>query len=149
MGVTGDYATAERMGLQVPTAFAAGSSIAPSDIFHDTSGPGELSGNAFGGSPAWEFPDDGTAFAYLGFQFFLAGEPHYGYVYLTTTAPPPSSRVYGLALKDWAYESDPNTPILAGATSSVPEPASAALIAGGAAALALFRKRKKILENAA
>ncbi|MEO1496786.1 MAG: PEP-CTERM sorting domain-containing protein [Planctomycetota bacterium] len=42
---------------------------------------------------------------------------------------------------EWAYEDAPNTPILAGATSVIPEPAGLALLATGAAGVACLRRR--------
>jgi hypothetical protein len=43
----------------------------------------------------------------------------------------------------YAYQSLPNTDILAGQTSSTPEPSSFALFALGAAGLLAFRRRKQ------
>jgi hypothetical protein len=46
-----------------------------------------------------------TGYRYLGFRFMISGETHYGW-----------ARISGgvRRLRDWAYESEPDTPILAG-----------------------------------
>ena len=67
---------------------------------------------------------------YLPVSFSLADGPHYGWARFVT-----DNGLFGF--QDWAYESDPNTPIAAGA---VPEPSTLALLAAGAVTL-LFRRK--------
>jgi hypothetical protein len=73
---------------------------------------------------------------YAGVVFDIpGGSPHFGYLDLAMAADRSSLTLYG-----GAYQSQANTPIRAGA---VPEPASLALLAGGAAGLAAWRRRCK------
>lgn len=87
-----------------------------------------------------------TAPVYLGFKFEQEGDTLYGWA-LFNMVDEYTGRLYG-----FAYD-DTGAAIAAGATSAVPEPASAATIAGllgGAAALAARRKRKaSVMANAA
>ncbi len=69
----------------------------------------------------------------FGVEFDIAGQTHYGWV--RATGAPSAVR---MEFSDWAYESEPGVPILAGA---VPEPSGAALLALGAAAVASRRRR--------
>ena len=72
--------------------------------------------------------------AYAGIQLEIEGQLHYGWMHIQNI---------GLnigEITDWAYENNPNTPILAG---SIPEPSSMALFAVGAGAMSLWIKRKK------
>ncbi len=77
----------------------------------------------------------GQPSAYVGFDLVANGNNYYGWMQLSN----PLALVNG-QVEDWAYESDANTPIQAGA---VPEPSTLALLAVGGAAL-LLRKNHKI-----
>jgi len=69
---------------------------------------------------------------FIGAEFESTLGTHYGY--LDVEAGPGFA---GITLYGWAYETQPNTPII---TGSVPEPSRAVLLIAGAAAL-LFRRR--------
>lgn len=79
----------------------------------------------------------GLESAYAGLQFQQGGETYYGWVRVGA----PVVGINGGWIYDYAYETRPNMPILAGA--GVPEPSTLWLLAAGAAAL-LFRKRTSI-----
>lgn len=118
------------------TGFAFGESIGPSALLptgYAQSFLGEFpykqSGYFYSGAPFTGF---------LGVRFTLSGNTHYGWVDVETD--PGGQTAATITIKALAYEDTPNTPILAGVT--VPEPSSLALLAAGAGALAMNRKRK-------
>ena len=71
---------------------------------------------------------------YAGVEFRIGGVTHYGWVRLQTFTDAP----YGNVL-DWAYETQPGVPILAGA---IPEPSTWALLLGGGVLLVWFRRKR-------
>jgi len=74
----------------------------------------------------------GLPSAYIGFDLNTGGTNYYGWMQIAN----PASVVAGQVV-DWAYESSPNTSILAGA---VPEPSTWALLTAGAALMLCRRK---------
>jgi hypothetical protein len=70
--------------------------------------------------------------AYIGFDLNTGGTNYYGWMQIANPAPVVAGQVI-----DWAYESDANTPIEAGA---VPEPSTWALLAAGTALMIHSRK---------
>lgn len=50
---------------------------------------------------------------YLGFKFDIGGELHYGWIRVNCTVGPVT-----LTVRDWAYDDEANTPIIAGATAT-------------------------------
>jgi hypothetical protein len=87
----------------------------------------------------WDFSSSLDNFlgtrGYAGVVFDIpGGSPHFGYLDISVAADRSSATLYG-----GAYESQANTPI----TTPVPEPSSLALLAGGAASLAVWRRRRE------
>lgn len=68
----------------------------------------------------------------FGFRFTSAGATHYGWAYLFASAGLSPYPVGTSGVGQWAYQSEPNTPISVG---TVPEPASAAGLLAAAPAL--------------
>lgn len=75
---------------------------------------------------------------FLGLQITLGGQLHYGWAQAALNAD--SSAPNTFTLFDYAYESDANTPIQAGA-KPVPEPSTIALLAAGATGVVALRRR--------
>jgi len=97
-------------------------------FFRDDVPPSEIPGGDFYGQTA-----------FMGIHFQIGSDWHYGWARIQggrfgdalTLVPP------GWIL-DWAYETRPNTPILAGA---VPEPSTWALLVGGGVLMVWFRRK--------
>lgn len=70
------------------------------------------------------------ASGYIGFDLVENGNNYYGWMFVTNPVVSDAG-IYGI-VTEWAYESDPNTPITVGA---IPEPSTWALLAAGAATL--------------
>ena len=74
--------------------------------------------------------------SYMGVEFDIGGNTHYGWIDLFASSDSPYAEIYG-----WGYETDPGVGILAGA-GMIPEPATSALLVAGGLLLVLRRKRK-------
>ena len=74
--------------------------------------------------------------AYVGIELSLSGGTSYGWVHFIDN---PTTSPVSLTLVDWAYQSNPNVGIQAGA---VPEPSALALGGLGVAAMMALRKRR-------
>ena len=77
--------------------------------------------------------------SYMGVEFNIAGNTHYGWIDLFASSDSPYAEIYG-----WGYETDPGVGIPAGA-GMIPEPATSALLAVGSLLLAL--RRRKIMSH--
>lgn len=75
--------------------------------------------------------------AYMGIELFIEDNIHYGWINLMIGNDGPYGEIYS-----WAYESTPNTPIMAGA---IPEPSTLLLLlTGGIGLLSLKRSSRYI-----
>lgn len=83
---------------------------------------------------------------YLGLQFVISGQLHYGWARVAVTVDR-SPRNYKIAaiLTGYAYETVPDKPIITGATEELnvntPEPASLGHLAQGASAISAWRRK--------
>ncbi len=75
----------------------------------------------------------GQPSAYVGFDLIDNGNSYYGWIQLSNPLPLVNGRVV-----DWAYQSSPNIPIMAGA---VPEPSPLALLVLAGVAVGLVRRK--------
>lgn len=73
---------------------------------------------------------------YFGVQFDIDGATHYGWVYLDNTF----AGLGGGDIIEWAYESTPDTGIIAGV---IPEPSTIFLLLAGVATLTLHTRRNR------
>ena len=85
---------------------------------------------------------------YLGLQFVIKGQVHYGWARLTVTFSPqkPAAGVLPI-LTGYAYETEPNKPILTGKTKGPDvitlDPATLGYLAGGASQIPAWRGERK------
>ncbi len=73
--------------------------------------------------------------AFMGVQFYVDDAVHYGWINLWIHEDGPIGRIYG-----WAYESNPDTPIIAGA---IPEPNTLLLLLAGGIGLLFLKSRSR------
>jgi hypothetical protein len=78
----------------------------------------------------------GNTDAYAGIRLDVAGSLYYGWIHIQNL-----TANWG-QISDWAFQTSPNTPILAGA---VPEPSPTALLAVGVLSLLLLRRLRRRL----
>ena len=122
---------------------SSGNAIGPGGPFTTSS-----VGTMVFGSPPFPGPQWGpNQTGFIGIQFVNDDATvHFGWVRATIGAQPPANGFYPLTIVDWAWETQPNTPINAGATggNTTPEPSSAALglLAIGALGSRMWRKTK-------
>jgi hypothetical protein len=88
-----------------------------------------------GGTGYWNPPVGELLTAYVGVEFSVEAAVHYGWIRVTV-----SGVGNGGIIHDWAYNSIPGQPILAG---QVPEPSTWALLIIGAGLL-VWRTRKRV-----
>ncbi|HMP06244.1 MAG TPA: PEP-CTERM sorting domain-containing protein [Lacipirellulaceae bacterium] len=77
---------------------------------------------------------------YWGFGLNINGAIHYGWGRVSTIGSGGSPNVFTATLYEYAYQSEPGVPIMAG---QVPEPTSLAMLAAGGGGLALASRRKR------
>lgn len=126
---------------QYAISFDAGSSIEATlaDSDHVWSGGESLLfyHGSVGGSPNYGGP---FGSGYLGVSFNVDGNSHYGWVQMTHNIDAESPEDEYLYVHSWAWESDPDTPIVTGA---IPEPATGTLTVIGALALWQVRRSRQ------
>jgi hypothetical protein len=120
-------------GSYYVNSFAAGASIGP--------GAAEAGGARFAGRQSgpdfYNFVGTGK---YVGLKWDIGGGAFdFGWARVDVT----SANNGTATLFSYAYESTPNTAIVAGDTGAVPEPSSLALLAAGAGAIGLKSRRKQ------
>lgn len=112
---------------------AISSSLAPQMVWYDRDSPYGGSATIIATSTIGDigyFRDNTNAYA--GFRLNLSGNMYYGWFYIQNLGANIGQ------ITSWAYESAPNTPILAGA---VPEPSTFALIVISSCLLSLLRRK--------
>jgi len=80
---------------------------------------------------------------YLGLQFVIKGQVHYGWARFTVTFPPQPSPGILAILTGYAYETEPNTPIITGKTKGPDlvtlDPSTLGQLAAGASQIPAWR----------
>lgn len=106
----------------------------------------------YGGADTSGFPNDNTwgqwfytNHRYLGLQFMIGGQLHYGWARVAV-ALDPTARGVQVTLTGYAYETIPNKPIVTGKTKGPDvitlEPASLGRLAQGASGVSAWREKK-------
>jgi hypothetical protein len=91
-----------------------------------------------GGGGSWEVGGTG----YVGFLFGPDNDVHYGWASVDVTLVSSDFSVsYEVGVTGYAYNTVPNQPILAGQTSSTPEPGTLGLLALGSLGLGFWRRK--------
>jgi hypothetical protein len=84
---------------------------------------------------------------YLGLQFVIKGQVHYGWARLTVTYPQQGQRGLTAVLTGYAYETIPGKPIVTGKTKGPDvitlDPATLGHLAGGASQIPVWRGERK------
>jgi PEP-CTERM motif len=82
---------------------------------------------------------------YLGLEFLLNSQEHFGWAELTVDQEHHGRTTFGIqaTLEGYAYDTVPNQAIVAGETSSTPEPGTLGLLALGSLGLGLWRRKKQ------
>lgn len=82
---------------------------------------------------------------YLGMEFLLSGQEHFGWAEFTVTQEHVGRILFGIqaTLEGYAYDTVPNQAIIAGETSSTSEPGTLGLLALGSLGLGLWRRKKQ------
>lgn len=104
---------------------------------------GSTSGNWLGGTMNF----DAAHFLGVGFNFITGATTnlHYAWVRVGIDTNASGSPI-AMTVYDWAWEDQPNLPVMAGSLNSIPEPSPAsglALLAAGAAGVTAWRRRKQ------
>jgi hypothetical protein len=76
--------------------------------------------------------------AYMGVEFYIDGNVHYGWINLMVADAGPYGEIYG-----WAYESESGVPIIAGDMGTIPEPSTLALLGLGLFGICARRLRRQ------
>lgn len=136
MGATILFAPGQLVGFSNGLAYV--SNLAPNSVIGPgTVGPSFFGSMAYGGAnPNAQF--NNTTGGILGLSFPANGNTYFGWVRVNVNQAAGTFTVV-----DFAYETTPSTAILAGATGTIPEPTvTLGLLAGGAAGLGIYRRRK-------
>jgi hypothetical protein len=115
--------------------------------------------------PTWFGPfangGKGVRDRYIGFKFNIGPEPHYGWLRVSVNIKNPQQNGYNAFITGYAYETEANKGIVAGATSGAdekaaltpsaldpaPQPATLGLLARGADGLTLWRREQDLNED--
>jgi hypothetical protein len=152
-GAACNYLTDQIWGRGVARRFAsalpAGFKVRPSKAYFQAAKypffavMGEIGAGAYEHSSnsegQWLYAKD----RYLGLQFVIKGQVHYGWARFTVTFPPQPSRGILAILTGYAYETEPNTPIITGKTKGPDvvtlDPSTLGQLAAGASQIPAWR----------
>ena len=125
-GVNGSVVGSSSSSWRYASKLAASSTVGPQQEFQPHGAMGSMS---YSYSTWGSWPGEGKGFA--GVRFDINGEPHYGWIRMTV------DDFMVPTIHDYAYETDPDTPV------HIPEPCSLGMLALGAAGVTAMRKTRK------
>ncbi len=127
----------------------ANDTVGPSAPFAQVAGMFEIEGGGAGPCPGWNgLGKSGKLRGYIGLKFSFNGQTHYGWIRLISSFAQLGGRFTYLRVTGYAYESQPDTPIVtderpndesAVTPPASPVPASLGHLAAGASALKAWR----------
>lgn len=103
---------------------------------------GKLAKAKASGSTGGQWPSNLVDPRFVGLQFLIGGQTHYGWARVGVDVDGPAGVAQGVVY-DWAYDDTPGAAITTPGTASVPEPSSLALFALGAAGVAALKRRRR------
>ena len=114
-------------------ALRAGAKIGPSALFNASEIVGSQTKRGFSGTtflPSFLGPfaneGKGVRDRYLGLEFYIAGQVHYGWARISVNIKNPKERTFTAIITGYAYETEPNTAIIAGQEAGPSELSSSA-----------------------
>jgi hypothetical protein len=161
------YGKGKFMGTAAVSALHAGAKIGPSAQFNASGIIGSNFYRFFSGTvnpPNWfgPFANDGKGVRdrYIGLKFNIGPQAHYGWMRISVQIPNPLKPGFTAIITGYAYETEPNTPIIAGQKTSADEKAELSPVplapnsvpvmtlgklARGADGLALWRRDEEVI----
>jgi hypothetical protein len=155
MGAPG-FASALRAGAKIgPTAQFGAGEIIGSDFYRFFSGTIT--------PPTWDGPfangGKGVRDRYIGLKFNIGSQAHYGWMRISVQIPNPLKPGFNAFITGYAYETEANKGIIAGATTGseeksaltpaplAPQPAGLGILARGADGLAIWRREEETISR--
>jgi len=126
-------------GFKSAPALSFGARIGPSALFSQSGSMADAYHGSITG--AWSHAVN----RYLGLEFLLDGQEHFGWAEFTVGQEHSGRRIFGIqaTLEGYAYETIPEQAVLAGDATTASEPGTLGLLAMGSLGLGFWRRRQQ------